>query len=167
MERLGDALAFDGDALEAELRLEIAGAPSQPLTPAEGQAVATGADAKVTPTIISHDHRQYSIGSCASVAVTEAEDLVLLAFLGDGRNLPPLSAMDKAELCRRSVEHAPRVLARLRDKYDKLARACHFHTRGKARARRLRCLDQAGRLALSQSVTYHAPNVPYADKSPR
>jgi hypothetical protein len=58
-------------------------------------------------------HRQYGIGDCEPITLTESEHMVLYAFLAE----PPLPAMDQGELRRRSVEHAPRVLKKLRTKY--------------------------------------------------
>jgi hypothetical protein len=66
-------------------------------------------------TIIYHGDRQYSIGKYDPIRLTDTEDMVLQAYLLSD---PPLKAMDKPTLCKRSVEHAPRVLAKLRGKYD-------------------------------------------------
>jgi hypothetical protein len=78
------------------------------------------------PCILAHGNRQYSIGDYGPVMLTDTEDLVLAAYLGDGKNLLPLTTMDKPELRRRSVEHAPRVLRALCGKYDgRLAPAIH------------------------------------------
>jgi hypothetical protein len=41
--------------------------------------------------------------------------MVLQAYLLSD---PPVKAMDKPTLCKRSVDHAPRVLTKLREKYD-------------------------------------------------
>jgi hypothetical protein len=68
--------------------------------------------------IVSLGDRVYQIGTTKPITLTETEHVVLQAFLGSLPQFPPLQSMDKPELCRRSVEHAPRVLARLREKYD-------------------------------------------------
>jgi hypothetical protein len=103
---LGDALLAEPEP-EPELEPE----PEPPGHPATD----TGADA---PCILWHGGRQYSIGDYGPVVLTETEHMVLEAFLGDGRKLRPVTALDKDELCNRSVDHAPKVLKALCLKYD-------------------------------------------------
>jgi hypothetical protein len=63
--------------------------------------------------IIAIGNRQYGTGSLAPVTVTENEDNVLQVFLEQ-------SSVDERTLIDRSgVSHAPKVLTRLRQKYDK------------------------------------------------
>jgi hypothetical protein len=81
-------------------------------------------DPEANNTILWHGDRLFSIGRHEPILLTETEDMVLRAFLGDPPHEHALPAMDKRELCRRSVEHAPRLLTALREKYDcRFARA--------------------------------------------
>jgi hypothetical protein len=79
-------------------------------TPRDPAAVKAAA-----PRIVWYGSRQYGIGDQEPITLTDTEHMVLQAFVGP----PPLQTMDKPTLCKRSVEHAPRVLATLREKYGR------------------------------------------------
>jgi hypothetical protein len=73
----------------------------------------------IKPCIVYCGGRQYSIGDYEPITLTETEDMVLKGFLGDPPKTPALRTMNKPTLCTRSgVEHAPRILKKLRSKYD-------------------------------------------------
>jgi len=83
-------------------------------------AVVGDSPARPPDRILSHGERQYSIGDHDPILLTEPEDTVLQAYLLERPpGSKPPEAMDKPTLCDHSgLDHAPRVLRNLRQKYD-------------------------------------------------
>jgi hypothetical protein len=103
------------DALDQWVRwLEGYFGPALP----KGKPARRGAKKKqlAKPFILFHGEREYSIGGSERKTLSETEHMVLQAFLGP----PALRCMDKPTLCKRSVDHAPRVLRRLQTKYGRI-----------------------------------------------
>jgi hypothetical protein len=115
---LGVQTGLDADLIDqlslARVLEAIQSTNPPPPPPEDGKAKQRKRPRKKKEYIRWHGGRRYSIGEHDERTLTETEHSVLFAFLAD----PPQPTMDKPTLCKRSVEHAPKVLAALKTKYD-------------------------------------------------